>query len=54
MGMVVDDEKAIAEAMWGGDMKWTKEVREHVEKRTGGFRASGGVAWCNSGFVEQA
>jgi hypothetical protein len=54
MGMVVDDEKAVAETMWGGDMNKTPKVRGHVEKGTGWFRASNGVAWCSSGFVEQA
>jgi hypothetical protein len=54
MGVVVDDEQAVAEAMWGGDINWTLKVIGHVEKRTGGFRASGSVAWCNSGLVQQA
>jgi hypothetical protein len=54
MGMAVDDEQAVAEAMWGGDIDWTPKVKEQVEKRTGGFRASSGVAWCSSGFVEHA
>jgi hypothetical protein len=27
MGMVVDDEQAIAEAMWGGNINGTPEVR---------------------------
>ena len=53
MGMVVDDEQAVAEAMWGGDSNKNLKVRGHVEKGTGWFRASSGVAWCNSGLVEQ-
>jgi hypothetical protein len=53
MGMVVDDEQELAEAMWGGDINMTPKVRGHVEG-TGWFRASGGVAWCNNGLVEQA
>jgi hypothetical protein len=54
MGMAVDDEQAVAEFMWGGDIKMTPKVREHVEKGTGRFRASNGVAWCSNGLVEQA
>jgi hypothetical protein len=54
MGVVVDDEHAIAEAMRKGSINMTQEVRGHVEKGTGGFRASGSVAWCNNGLVEQA
>jgi hypothetical protein len=54
MGMVVDDEQAVAEAMCGGDINWTPEVNGEVEESTGGFRASGCVAWRSSGFVEQA
>jgi isochorismate hydrolase len=52
--MVVDDEPAIVEAMWGGDINRTPKFRGEVEERTGGFRASGCVAWRISGFVEQA
>jgi hypothetical protein len=54
MGMVVDDEQAIVEAMRGEDINWTREVRGQVDMGTGGFRASGSVAWCSSGLVEQA
>jgi hypothetical protein len=54
MCVVVDDEQALAEAMRGGDIHWTPLVRGLVEKGTGWFRASGSVAWCNSGLVEQA
>jgi hypothetical protein len=54
MGMVVDDEQAVAEAMWGGDTNKNPKVRGHVEKGTGGFRASSNVAWCNTGLLEQA
>jgi hypothetical protein len=54
MGMVVDDERALAEAMWGGDINMTPKARGHVEKGAGWFRASGCVAWCKSGLVEQA
>jgi hypothetical protein len=32
--MVVDDEQAVAEAMWGGDTNGTPEVRGEVEERT--------------------
>jgi hypothetical protein len=53
MGVVVDDEEAVAEAMWGVDINWTLEVKGQVEKGTGGFRANGCVAWCRSGLVEQ-
>jgi glutaredoxin 2 len=35
MCVVVDDEQAVAEAMWGGDIHWTPKVRAHVEKGTG-------------------
>jgi hypothetical protein len=52
--MVVDDEQAVAESMWGEDMNMTPKVRGRVEKGTGRFRASSGVAWCNIGLVEQA
>jgi hypothetical protein len=34
MDMVVDDEKAIAEAMWGGDINGTPWVKGEVEERT--------------------
>jgi hypothetical protein len=34
MGMVVDDEQSVAEAMWGGDNDGTQEVRGEVEERT--------------------
>jgi hypothetical protein len=54
MGMVVDNEEALAEAMLGGDNNGTPEVRGEVEERTRGFRASGCVSWCSSVFVEQA
>jgi hypothetical protein len=51
MGVVVDDEQPVAEAMRGGDMDWSPEVKGQVEERTGRFRASGGVARCICGFV---
>jgi hypothetical protein len=54
MGMVVDDEQALAESMWGGDINKTPKVKGHVEKGTGWFRASSGVTWCINGLVEQA
>jgi hypothetical protein len=54
MGMVVDDEHALAESMWGGDINKIPKVRGQVEKGTGWFGASNGVAWCSSGLVEQA
>jgi hypothetical protein len=54
MGVLVDDEQAIAEAMLGGDIRQTPQVKRHVEKGTGEFRESGSGAWCNSGLVEQA
>jgi hypothetical protein len=54
MGVVVDDEHAIAEVMWGGDINWTPKVRGHVEEGTGEVRASSGVAWCCCSLVEQA
>jgi hypothetical protein len=34
MCVVVDDEYAKAEAMWGGDIHWTPKIRGHVEKGT--------------------
>jgi hypothetical protein len=37
MCVVIDDEHAIAEAMWGGDIHWTPKVRRLVEKGTGCF-----------------
>jgi hypothetical protein len=52
--MVANNEQAIAEAMWGGDMNMTPKVRGHVEKGTGWFRASTSVAWWSSGLVERA
>jgi hypothetical protein len=52
MGVVVNDEQqAIAEAMWGGDVDWSPEVRGHVEEGTGRFRAGSGVVRCSCGFV---
>jgi hypothetical protein len=51
VGVVVDDEQAIAEAMWEGDNDWSPAVSGHVEEGTGWFRASGGVARCSCGFV---
>jgi hypothetical protein len=54
MGVVVDNEQAVAEVMRGGDTNWTQEARGLVEKGTGGFHASGSVAWCIDGLVEQA
>jgi hypothetical protein len=54
MGMMVNDEQAVAEAMWGGDTNMTPNVSGHVEKGTGWFRASGGAAWCTSDLVEHA
>jgi hypothetical protein len=33
LGMVVDDEHVVAEAMWGGDINRTPKVRGEVEER---------------------
>jgi hypothetical protein len=52
--MVVDDEHAVAEAMWGADIHGTPKVTGQVEKGTGGFSPSIRVVWCSSGLVEQA
>jgi hypothetical protein len=52
--MVVDDEQALAEAMWGGDINLTPKVKGHVQEGTEWFRASSGVAGCRCGLVEQA
>jgi hypothetical protein len=52
--MVVDDDQAIAEGMWGGDINWTPKIRGEVEKGTGRFCASSSVAWCSIGLVKQA
>jgi hypothetical protein len=30
--MVVDDEQALTEAMWGWDFNWTPKVRGHVQE----------------------
>jgi hypothetical protein len=38
--MVIDDEQAVAEAMWGGDLNLTPKIRGQVEKGAGWFRAS--------------
>jgi hypothetical protein len=54
MCVVVDDEHAIAEAMWGGDIHWSPKVIGEVDKGTGWFSACSRVAWCSSGLVEQA
>jgi hypothetical protein len=35
--MVVDDEQAIVEAMWGGDINLTPKVRGHVQEGRDGF-----------------
>jgi hypothetical protein len=51
MGVVVNDEQSVAEAMWGGDVDMSPEVRGQVEEGTGGFRAGNGVARCSCGFV---
>jgi hypothetical protein len=51
MGVVVNDEQAIAEAMCGGDVDWSPQVKEHVEEGTGRFRAGSGVSRCSCGFV---
>jgi hypothetical protein len=51
VGVVVDDEQAVAEAMWGGDIDWSSEVSGQVEEGAGWFCASGGVARCRCGFV---
>jgi hypothetical protein len=51
MGVVVNDEQVVAEAMWGGDVDKSPEVRGHVEEGTGRIRAGNGVAWCSRGFV---
>jgi hypothetical protein len=44
MGVVVNDEQAVAEAMWGGDVGWSPKVRGKVDEGTGRFRAGNGVA----------
>jgi hypothetical protein len=54
MGVVVNDEQAVAEAMWGGDIDRSPEVGGHVEEGTGGFRAGNSVARCSCGFMLQA
>jgi hypothetical protein len=51
VSVVVDDEQAIAEAMWGGDSDWSPEVSGQIEEGARWFRASGGVARCSCGFV---
>ena len=52
VGVVVDDEQALAEAMWGGDIDRAPEVSGQVEEGVGWLRASGCVAWCSCGFVK--
>jgi hypothetical protein len=37
VGVVVDDEQAIAEAMWGGYIDWSPEINGHVEEGAGWF-----------------
>jgi hypothetical protein len=54
MCVVVDDDQAVTEATWGGDIQWTPKVRGHVEKGTGWLSARSSVALCKSGLVEQA
>jgi hypothetical protein len=44
MGVVVNDEQAVAEAMWGGDVDCSPEVKGQVEEGAGRFRACNGVA----------
>jgi hypothetical protein len=51
VGVVVDDEQAVAEAMWGGDIDKSLEISGQVEEGAGWFRASGGVARSSCGFV---
>jgi hypothetical protein len=50
VGVVVDDEQAVAETMWGGDIDRAPEISGHVEEGVGWFHASGCVARCNCGF----
>jgi hypothetical protein len=49
--VVVNDEQVIAEAMGGGDVYYSLEVRGQVEEGMGRFRAGSGVARCSFGFV---
>ena len=51
MGVVVNDEQAIEEAMWGGDVDRSPQVRGEVEEGTRRFRACTGVARCSCGLV---
>jgi hypothetical protein len=51
MGVVVNDEQAVAEAMRGGDVDWSPIVRGKAEEGVGRFCESKGVAWCSCGFV---
>jgi hypothetical protein len=52
VGVVVDDEQAVAETMWGGDIDRAPKINGQVEEGVGWFRASGCVARCSFGFVE--
>ena len=51
VGVVVDDEQGVAEAMCGGDIDRSPEISGQVEEGAGWFRSSGGVTRCNCGFV---
>jgi hypothetical protein len=54
VGLVVDDEQALAEAMWGGHIDRSPEISGQLKEGAGWLRASGCVAWCSCGFVELA
>jgi hypothetical protein len=51
MSVVVNNEQAVVEAMWGGDVDKSPEVIGQIEEGTGKFRAGSGAAWCSRGFV---
>jgi hypothetical protein len=51
VGVVVDAEQTLAEAMWGGGIDWSSHVSGQVEEGAGWFRASGADARCRCGFV---
>jgi hypothetical protein len=52
VGVVVDDEQAVAEAMWEGDIDMSPKISGQAEERAEWLRASGCFARCNCGFVE--
>jgi hypothetical protein len=37
MGVVVNDEQAVAEAMWGANVDWSQRIEERLKRGREGF-----------------